>query len=67
MIADVGHVGATAYVFGIDSFLDYRSYNATTTGNITFTCFLFVVRALYLLGLLGRDRDPSAARAKKDA
>lgn len=57
-IADIGHVGATAYVMGTDAFLDFGGYNATTFGNVMATCFLFAVRSAYLLGLLGRDRVP---------
>lgn len=58
-------MAATAYVMGADNFIDIAKYNATTTGNITFTTFLFLTRSLYLMGLLGRDRVSEADRAKK--
>ena len=64
-IGDIGHVGATAYVMGTSTFLDFGNYNATTIGNVTATCFLFAVRSLYLLGLLGKDRVPQRQADRK--
>lgn len=64
LIGDVGHIGVTAFVMGRDNFLNVGSYNATTTGNITATVFLCLTRSLYLLGLLGRDREPELQEKK---
>jgi len=55
-IADIGHVGATAWMMGHDAFVDLRSWNAMAWANVGVTGFLFGVRSLYMLGLMGRDR-----------
>lgn len=64
LIADVGHVAASASVLGYQATVDVKNWNSMAWGNIGITAFLFLFRSLYLLGFLGRDRVP-ATRAKK--
>ena len=66
-IADIGHVGATAWVMGWARFVDVGAYNATTVGNVVVTALLFLTRSLYLLGLLGEDRVPRREKVEKDS
>jgi len=65
-IADIGHVGVTAWAMGMSRAVDVRSWNALAWGNIGVTCFLFATRTLYLLGAFGVSKPhASASRARK--
>lgn len=64
-VADIGHVGSTAYVLGMENLLDVASWNATTWGNVGITTFLFAIRSLYFVGLLGPDHDPRRKPQRK--
>lgn len=48
-IADIGHIGITAYLLGYDRFMAFSDWNAMTWGNIGATvsrelCFIFLSR-----------------------
>lgn len=43
LIADVGHVGVTAYGLGYDKFVDFAGWNATTWGNVGVTVGTFPI------------------------
>ncbi|KAK8061251.1 hypothetical protein PG994_007617 [Apiospora phragmitis] len=52
-IADIGHIGITAYLLGYEKFISFSDWNAMTWGNIGATAFLFLTRTAYLCGLFG--------------
>lgn len=54
-LADIGHIGITAYFLGYEKFLAVSEWNAMTMGNIGATGFLCLTRTAYLFGLFGRD------------
>jgi len=64
-IADIGHVGATFAIMGVDAFIDVRNWNAMTWGNIGATATLFACRTAYMLGLFGPDRKVLKVKEKK--
>ncbi|RDW77417.1 hypothetical protein BP6252_05470 [Coleophoma cylindrospora] len=66
-IADIGHVAATYYVLGYETFMDIANWNAMTWGNVGATAFLFLTRTLYLMGVLGADRKPALPQIGKKA
>ena len=55
-IADIGHLWFTYVGMGYDAFVDVQGWNSLGWGNIGVTLFLFIVRVLYLAGVLGKDR-----------
>lgn len=63
-VADIGHVGVTAWAMGWDEFVNVKEYNAMAWGNVGATTFLFVVRTAYFLGLLGRDKVLTGGKKK---
>ncbi|KAB8356550.1 hypothetical protein FH972_024132 [Carpinus fangiana] len=63
-IADIGHVGVTAWAMGWRQVTDIAGYNSMAWGNIGATVFLFATRTAYLIGLLGQDRLPVNQRKK---
>lgn len=63
-IADISHVGVTAWVMGKTAFMDVAAWNVLTYGNIAGTTLLFLARSMYLMGLLGKDRF-SAVKPKQ--
>ncbi|OCK95694.1 uncharacterized protein K441DRAFT_686525 [Cenococcum geophilum 1.58] len=52
-IADIGHVGVTAWAMGIKDFTNVAGWNAMAWGNLGATVFLFAMRTLYFLGTFG--------------
>ncbi|KAL9010011.1 MAG: hypothetical protein Q9173_005015 [Seirophora scorigena] len=61
-IADVGHLWATYTVLGYGNFVDVKGWNSLAWGNIGFTLFLFMTRAGYLIGFLGKNRAATGAK-----
>ncbi|KAK6820681.1 hypothetical protein PG990_012664 [Apiospora arundinis] len=62
-IADIGHIGLTAYLLGYQNFMAFSKWNAMTWGNIGATGFLFLTRTAYLLGFFGvAPQSPSLIR-----
>ena len=64
-VADIGHLWFTYVGMGYDAFWDVQGWNSLGWGNIGITAFLFVVRVLYLTGLLGQDRDVKSTKTVK--
>lgn len=61
---DFSHVSCTLYMLGKEGVTDYHSWTPLVWGNVAFTCFLFVSRCLYLAGVLGKDKEPGAAKGR---
>ena len=55
-VADLSHMGVTAYVMGWQGALDWPRWGWVMWGNLGFVVFLCVVRSAYLMGWLGEDR-----------
>ncbi|OCL11890.1 hypothetical protein AOQ84DRAFT_172491 [Glonium stellatum] len=65
-IADIGHVGVTAWAMGMQAFIDVAGWNAMAWGNIGATVFLFVMRSSYFLGAFGPNQEKSNAQRVKE-
>ena len=65
-IADIGHVGVTAWAMGIKDFMDVAGWNAMAWGNIGATVFIFAMRSLYFLGTFGPNQEKSYAQRVKE-
>lgn len=65
-IADIGHVGVTAWAMGTKDFMDVAGWNALAWGNIGATVFLFAMRSLYFLGTFGPNQEKSNAQRVKE-
>ncbi|KAH6648719.1 hypothetical protein BKA67DRAFT_648713 [Truncatella angustata] len=63
-VADLGHVGLTAYLLGYDRSLAVADWNAMTWGNIGATVFLCLTRTAYLLGFFDNNTHTSLGRKK---
>ncbi|KAI1865141.1 hypothetical protein JX265_008188 [Neoarthrinium moseri] len=63
-IADLGHIGLTAYLLGYDRFMAVAEWNAMTWGNVGATAFLCLTRTAYLLGLFGGVSSPASGPKK---
>ena len=63
-VADVGHVYACYHVMGLESFADVANWSGVVWGNVGITSGLFLARALYLAGFLGKDRIVYSTRKK---
>ncbi|KAK5662897.1 hypothetical protein OQA88_6308 [Cercophora sp. LCS_1] len=69
-IADITHIGISAWGLGLDRALAVQEWNAMAWGNIgctvmlTVKALLFLTRTAYFLGLFGPDKLPLASAKK---
>lgn len=54
-LADIGHVGVTAWMMGFAGTVNVAAWTPVMWGNIAATIFLFATRSAYLAGYLGQD------------
>ena len=63
-LGDIGHVAASAWMMGLEGFVDVQSWTPVIWGNIVVTILLFASRSLYLAGLLGEDISAEQEKEK---